>query len=896
VLLGARGMMENERSAPRAAIEGRVVSPLQPSLEMEVGDRDRAVTPTRTPSDDTVEARVKVQVVPTLGICPSPRESASICWTPTGALLFGGYSGKMQASLSELWLLQFNTTEWEMLEAEGASPEARAGHVAAIIADGRMAVFGGINKSRFLADTWVYDMMRRRWTAVETEKHPAARQGAGARAVHGALYLFGGSGREGVLGDMWVLERGGWTEIELGGGVPRPLSCSDPVLTRWSADLLLVGGRVAGDDGAQPIWRFDTELRGWSVLHPKPIRRARHSAVVLNDAALLIAGGCADSPMDFAEPPIAVLDLRESKWVDLDVDELDIHDSPSKRASASDAFYDFSGGTWVSPGSTAQRNDFNLVAVGPASAWIWGGRDGSGYCEPATWLIELAQRPCTEIVDTPRGSPLPGSRSEYRYRPLPSDDNSDDSRDTLVDDDEGTCVGADTELNDEGAVGASSVFQSISFDGAELAAAVGHGHGHGHGHAAEDTIDSPASRNYLTLDDLPRDDAETPPAASDKDGSTVTSGTSSLETLPEIAPPLAGCASPAPPSPSDGSISDGRGGASLDGDNFTLRAPQGSRSGSGGSGPFRSMTGRNASMWRRMSSNIEREGGVIGEGDAVVDVQLGEWASGELLGRGAFGSVFKCMDRGTGEIFAGKRLNFALLKEDDMQKLAKELKTLRRLSHRHIVSYRGYDASNTELWIFMDYCAGGDLHQSFKQFGGLTAKLAARYTHQILLGLQYLHENNVLHRDIKGANILLTVSGQAKLSDFGLATMLASESGKSSMYAGSEVVGSPYWMSPEVITGKGSKRASDIWSLGCTVFEMAATAPPNAEMEPMAALFHVGSSREMPPPPRQLGEAGCDFVRACLQHKTVDRPNCAALLAHPFVAAEHKAMLDGGGQ
>lgn len=189
----------------------------------------------------------------------------------------------------------------------------------------------------------------------------------------------------------------------------------------------------------------------------------------------------------------------------------------------------------------------------------------------------------------------------------------------------------------------------------------------------------------------------------------------------------------------------------------------------------------------------------------------------------------------------------------------------------------------------MDLCPGGDLHQSLKSFGGLSAALAARYTYQILLGLEYLHSNNVLHRDIKGANILLTISGQAKLSDFGLAAMLASESGKSSMFVGSEVVGSPYWMAPEVITGKGSKRASDIWSLGCTVFEMAHTSPPNSDMEPMAALFHVGSNRPMPEPPAQLGEAGVDFVKQCFRYLPTERPNCAALLDHAFLSRHRRA-------
>eukprot|EP00038_Savillea_parva_P023123 m.39716 g.39716 ORF g.39716 m.39716 type:complete len:1027 (-) comp5850_c0_seq1:179-3259(-) len=995
------------------------------------------------------DALVRVQVVPTLGICPSPRESASMCWTPDGALLFGGYSGDVQATMAELWLLDFDTTEWQpILPSDGSAdhsdstdggtdlachPPARSGHAAAMVYDNIMICFGGISRSRFLNDTWTLHRPTRTWTQLELAQSPEPRHSAAACAVHGTMYLYGGSGHAGRLfDDLWMLVDSAitWTQVDVGGqSVPRPLACSDHALVRWGDNILLVGGRVANPESGQPIWMYNTSFDKWEVLDETPVHRARHAACVLNDAALLIVGGCRASPLDFAEPPVAVLDLRDMRWVTLHLDELDIYDSPSKRVSASDNFYDFNGHAWVSPGSTAQRNDFSLVPVGPASAWIWGGRGSTGYCEPATWMIELTQRSCATLDggDSLRTSPLlhdgdavspptfEGLHSSLQHSLQSLDAGSDGSRDTLVageHDDEGAFGSDDiartvsTAMGGGGGSGNGSVFENLASAAARLDNSVRGRAGRdaallptgttgasptdqehraglravegGGGRAPllsddsendvdlqgaesmllatslqgskddrdddEDSMDSPASRNYLTLDDLGlRDGDNTTPQRGD--ASTVTSGTSSLETLPDLALPSrsggggmtsssvgrSGSATPGrsplgrskaqsrghdndsshntttsimdddrnatvkgvPFSDSLTSFksaadSGGSGGggsdshATLKGEGVGSTASQPPHdSGSLGDATTGSITGHNALLWRRMSSTIEQDGGHAVEED---EVKPGEWASGELLGRGAFGSVFKCMDRTTGSIFAGKRLNFAHLKEEDMRSLVKELRTLRRLSHPHIVSYRGYDASKTELWIFMDFCAGGDLHQSLKSFGGLTATLASRYTYQILLGLGYLHDNNVLHRDIKGANILLTVAGQAKLSDFGLAAMLATESGKSSMFAGSEVVGSPYWMAPEVITGKGSKTASDIWSLGCTVYEMANIMPPNADMEPMAALFHVGSNRAMPTPPASLGMDGSDFVQQCFNHDPVERPNCATLLQHSFVS------------
>jgi len=283
--------------------------------------------------------------------------------------------------------------------------------------------------------------------------------------------------------------------------------------------------------------------------------------------------------------------------------------------------------------------------------------------------------------------------------------------------------------------------------------------------------------------------------------------------------------------------------------------------------------------WKRLSGHL--------------DATSIDWVLGGKLGQGAAGVVYKCMDRHSGDFFAAKKLNMADAGLDQMQKLAKEVTMLKDLKQPHIVSYRGYDVLDDDLYIFMDFCPGGDLQSVLKSFGGLSLNLTRRYTGQICTGLNYLHATNVLHRDVKAANVLLTVSGQAKLSDFGLAKLINEASVSNGMKTRS-VVGSPYWMAPEVIVGQGSRPngASDVWSLGATVYEMAASQPPLGHLEPMAALFHVGSAKELElgGGHNMLGAHGLEFVKACMNYKVEERPSCEALLSHPFLRIQDESQ------
>lgn len=154
--------------------------------------------------------------------------------------------------------------------------------------------------------------------------------------------------------------------------------------------------------------------------------------------------------------------------------------------------------------------------------------------------------------------------------------------------------------------------------------------------------------------------------------------------------------------------------------------------------------------------------------------------------------------------------------------------------------------------LMFRYCENGSLHSICKNFGKFPENLVALYMSQVLHGLLYLHEQGVIHRDIKGANILTTKEGLVKLADFGVAT-------KQSGLDQSSVVGTPYWMAPEVIELSGATTSSDIWSVGCTVIELIEGKPPFHKLQPMQALFRIVND-EHPPIPGSASPVSTPYI------------------------------------
>ncbi|KAF2461474.1 hypothetical protein BDY21DRAFT_418511 [Lineolata rhizophorae] len=286
------------------------------------------------------------------------------------------------------------------------------------------------------------------------------------------------------------------------------------------------------------------------------------------------------------------------------------------------------------------------------------------------------------------------------------------------------------------------------------------------------------------------------------------------------------------------------------------------------------------------SGGSSKDGGAArrgaGAAAAAQDVVAGlkDYQLGDCLGKGAFGSVYRALNWGTGETVAVKQVKLADLPKSELRVIMLEIDLLKNLNHPNIVKYHGFVKSAESLYIILEYCENGSLHSICKNFGKFPENLVSLYMSQVLNGLLYLHEQGVIHRDIKGANILTTKEGLVKLADFGVAT-------KATGLHESSVVGTPYWMAPEVIELSGATTASDIWSLGCTVIELLDGRPPYHKLQPMPALFRIVND-DHPPLPEGISPACRDFLMECFQKDPNLRVSARKLLKHPWIASGKK--------
>ncbi|KAK8175802.1 cell division control protein 15, cdc15 [Phyllosticta citrichinensis] len=254
---------------------------------------------------------------------------------------------------------------------------------------------------------------------------------------------------------------------------------------------------------------------------------------------------------------------------------------------------------------------------------------------------------------------------------------------------------------------------------------------------------------------------------------------------------------------------------------------------------------------------------------------LKDYQLGDCLGKGAFGSVYRALNWNNGETVAIKQVKLTDVPKNELSVIMTEIDLLKKLNHPNIVKYHGFVKDNQSLYIILEYCENGSLHSICKDFGKFPENLVAIYMSQVLSGLLYLHEQGVIHRDIKGANILTTKEGLVKLADFGVAT-------KTADLSESSVVGTPYWMAPEVIELCGPTTASDIWSLGCTVIELLEGKPPYHQLQPMPALFRIVND-DHPPLPEAASPAVRDFLMQCFQKDPNLRVSARKLLKHPWI-------------
>ena len=253
----------------------------------------------------------------------------------------------------------------------------------------------------------------------------------------------------------------------------------------------------------------------------------------------------------------------------------------------------------------------------------------------------------------------------------------------------------------------------------------------------------------------------------------------------------------------------------------------------------------------------------------------------KTIGSGTYGEVFQAKVKNTGEMAALKSIKIEA--GDDFNIVQQEIAILAECQHENIVGYYGSYFKGGKLWIAMEFCGGGSLQDIYQKFGPIPEDAIAFVSRETLRGLEYLHRSNMMHRDIKGANLLLTNDGDVKLADFGISATLTMTMKRKSF------IGTPYWMAPEVaaVEKKGGYNFQcDIWAVGITAIELAETQPPLFDMHPMTALYAMTKKSFKPEnlkDKKKWTREFQDFVKHLLVKDPMKRPTATHALCHPFV-------------
>lgn len=272
-----------------------------------------------------------------------------------------------------------------------------------------------------------------------------------------------------------------------------------------------------------------------------------------------------------------------------------------------------------------------------------------------------------------------------------------------------------------------------------------------------------------------------------------------------------------------------------------------------------------------------------------------KWMKGALIGQGSFGCVYLALHAVTGELLAVKQVETpspgANSQNDGRKKsmidaLKREISLLRDLRHANIVQYLGCSSSAEHLNIFLEYVPGGSVQTMLNSYGALPEPLVRSFVRQILNGLSYLHGQDIIHRDIKGANILVDNKGTIKISDFGISKKLEATnilSGAANNKHRPSLQGSVFWMAPEVVKQTSYTRKADIWSLGCLVVEMMTGNHPFPDCSQLQAIFKIGGGKAAPTIPDTASPEAIDFLKQTFEIDHNLRPSADDLMLSPFL-------------
>ncbi|XP_062333636.1 mitogen-activated protein kinase kinase kinase 1 [Osmerus eperlanus] len=265
-----------------------------------------------------------------------------------------------------------------------------------------------------------------------------------------------------------------------------------------------------------------------------------------------------------------------------------------------------------------------------------------------------------------------------------------------------------------------------------------------------------------------------------------------------------------------------------------------------------------------------------------------EWLKGQQIGLGAFSSCYQAQDVGTGTLMAVKQVtyvrNTSSEQEEVVEALREEIRMMAHLNHPNIIRMLGATCEKNNYNLFVEWMAGGSVSHLLNKYGAFKEAVIINYTEQLLRGLAYLHENQIIHRDIKGANLLIDSTGhRLRIADFGAAARLAFKGTGAGEFQG-QLLGTIAFMAPEVLRGQQYGRSCDVWSVGCAIIEMSCAKPPwNAEKHSnhLALIFKIASATTAPSIPPQLTPGLRDVTLRCLELQPTDRPPSRELLKHP---------------